>query len=252
MENNTNKNGHINMIAQYIFKGFSIKLQKDGKTVPSPDEWFKTLVMPKETDDVVLTFAFSDVTKLYSLRGYEPIKVSIYKKEAEHYKPLLEDDNISCKISIKGWQPGEYALYIENAEPGRGLFGLFKMVRQGRYVYSFHLLSDGTSMKLPVVSSVVIINTNFVRLLFDAPFNPLENWFHYDIYDETGKIQVTSMWVEMPTDGMFVNMGPRPAVNLPDGRYRITVYQNNCPKVDINFLWENKEATDIRWIQDTE
>ncbi len=242
MENNSEiiyKLPETPKLKEYYFKEKSLSIEGDSN--PQPPSHTRILILPTDAQNAHLTYNIGDISS-YSRAPIktEDIKTAIFRKGVS--EPLYQS-NCEGSISLETFEPGEYFLYIGNAEPGRDI-SFFSYKRLGNGVrFSFQIIDNGIHHVLPGILGISIFCYRTVRIEFKTPISRDNTWLRHE-YSRVGDNKViSSEWLEISSDGMYVNMGP--GEEFIDGEYKLKLYYNNDLKANIRFNVKNFEVTDF-------
>ncbi len=234
-------------LAEYLFKKISITIEGDSR--PQPASWTKKLILPRNTENSFLTFCISGISSSKYPRPQKPdLIIALYKRGISDciLCNIISCDESSChgSISLADMDSGEYFLYIGNAKPGRDI-SIMSYERMGAGVaFNFTLMDNGTHYHLPEIQQFCIFCYHTIRLSFKTPINPTNSWISYEYSRWGDDTVVSSHWLEISSDGMYINMGSRPNVEFIDGEYRLKIFYNNDLKAHIHFKLKDFEVTE--------
>ena len=243
MENNSEKIEYelpeTPIIKEYGFSEISLSIEGDSN--PQPPSHTRILILPTDAQNAHLTYSMGDISS-YSRTPIktEDIKTAIFRKGVS--EPLYQS-NCEGSISLETFEPGEYFLYIGNAEPSSKIsFISYKRLGNG-VAFSFRLFDNGKYCDLPEILGISIFCYHSVRIVFKTPISRGNSWLSYE-YSRVGNNKViSSKWLEISSDGTYVNMGP--GEEFIDGEYKLKLYLNNNMKAQIRFNVKNFEVTDF-------
>lgn len=234
--------------AQYRFKKITVEVEKNG-CLDSETSNHQHLILPADMTCCQLRVTVHSIDSRRFFEGEHPVRVALYREGCP--TPLLchevepSTPEYSFGLNYSKVQPGEYYLYVANAEPPTGLFG-FRHFGNG-YAYRFKVLEHGSRLNMPSIRSVGHFIIPGLRVCFNEPINPQENWLSCEYYDEDYRMVATPAWLEISSDGLFANLGVRPVGHwLPSGIYHILLYHNNQPMAQFRFEWSDDHSSEIK------
>lgn len=233
---------------QYRFKKITVEVGSSS-CLDSEISKFEHLILPVDMTLRQLRVTVHCVDRRRLFEGEDPVKVALYRTDCptalfcHEVEPSTPE--YSFGLNYSKVQPGEYYLYVANAEPPTGLFG-FRRFGNG-YAYRFKVLEHGSRLNMPSIRSVGHFIIPGLQVCFNEPINPQENWLSCEYYDEDYRMVATPAWLEISSDGLFANLGVRPVGHwLPSGIYHILLYHNNQPMAQFRFEWSDDHSSEIK------
>ncbi len=234
---------------QYRFDGITVEVENSG-CLNSETSNYRHLILPVDMTHRQLCVKVHGINSR-RLSGEEecPVKVALYRKgcptalfcgeagpSAKDFSEILGSSKVL---------PGEYYLFVGNAEPVGG-YGFKYMSFGNGYAYRFRVLEHGIRLHMPQIKSVAHFGKTVLRVYFNETINPEENWFSCEYYDESYRMIATPTWLEISNDD-YVNIGAKPIGNsLLPGNYHILLYHNNQPKAHFSFEWSESGSSEIK------
>lgn len=231
----------------FKFNDFSYDLA--GCDSPQPASWTRVKILPEDDNNCTLTFTLEGVNQDILHGSENIIPVALFREgievpiqsEVAHY----HGSKCCVSFSLAGIEPGEYFIYISQAEPSRNADFFGYQYMKGGIAFPIRLLKNGIHYRFPEIDSIHIFCFAAIRVNFKTPFDTEKSWLHYACCNLEDKTVTTSDWLEMPSDGMFVNMGKRPAVPFEQGDYLLKLYLNNAEKARFRFSIKDSEITNL-------
>lgn len=234
--------------AEYKFQDILFEIEGSDCSQPAP--WTKTMIMPVDTEDSILTFKLTHIAPQgYGIPQTPDVQVAIFREGVSTSIPLdsVSFDISSCKgnISLSKMNSGVYYLYIGNAQQKHLSILNFPKSMGNGVGYRFRLLKNGIHYQLPEIQRFNIFCAVGITLYFKTPININESWLHYEYCKQDNNITVSSDWLEITPDGKKVNMGSRPSVRFEDGTYNLKLYYNNELKAHIRFRTKDYQVVEF-------
>ena len=233
---------------EFLFDDFSFDLE--GSESPQPAPWTRMKILPEDSDNCALTFTLDGINPGFLSRSPKPIiPVALFREGIE--TPIqsgvvhFEDSKCFLSFSLAGLEPGEYFIYVSQAAPSRyAVFFGYRFMKDG-LAFPVKLLKNGIHYRFPEIDSIHIFCFTAIRVNFKTPVDLGKSWLHYVCYNLEDKTVTTSEWLEISSDGMFVNMGKRPAVPFEQGDYLLKLYLNNAEKARFRLNIKDFEITNL-------
>lgn len=225
---------------QFHMEGITIELEGGEKIHTGATE--KQLVIPIDQSHKRLTFAVHGLTGRKLSTAIQPVTVALYRKGVMLpiycTQPDITTHVCSGHLSSSRVLPGEYYLYIGNAEPTATC--ITRLMRCGSgFVYCFQVLEHGIRQVLPEIQSAAVDNELNVHLCFSEPFSIAENRLVCECYDESYRLVAVSTRLTVTKDGMSATLDIQPFGWWLDGTYHLLLYHNHLPKAHFSFSWNN-------------
>lgn len=233
---------------QYRFDKITVEVENSG-CLDSGTSRYRHLILPVDMTHRQLCSKVDGINSRRLSGEEHPVKVALYRKGCPtpliYHEADLSAKECSCKLDSSKVQPGEYYLYVGNAEPANGCGFSYTHFGNG-YAYRFRVLEHGIRLHMPQIKSVFHFVIPGLRVCFNEPIHPNENWFFCEYYDESYRMIATPTWLEMSPDGLFVNIGVSPTGHFLPGNYHILLYHNNQPKAHFSFEWSESGPSEIK------
>lgn len=234
---------------QYRFERITVEVENSG-CLNSETSNHKHLILPVDMTHRRLCAKVHEINSRRLSGEERPVIVALYRKGCAtplfYLEAGLSAKDCCGKLSSSKVQPGEYYLYVGNAGPASG-YGFSYMRFGNGYAYRFRVLEHGIRLSMPQIQSAVHFGIPGVRVTFNEPLSPEENWFSCEYYDESYQLIATSTWLEISSIDSYINIGTMPTSHcIINGIYHILLYHNNQPKAHFSFECTDAGPSEIK------